>query len=142
MGILTPHRGTHIDTPISWVSLPHTRAHSVPSQSQRGTTHPSHGHTQLMGSLTGQITQFVSWRMSHKVVIIKTLLSTTVKDEGYSPSPTEIGQLVFSAPSKEVCMNTSSVTRQPRLSACRETLPQASYIQNKLSSHLFSLLHK
>jgi hypothetical protein len=53
MGILTPHRGTHIDTPISWASSPHTGAHNVPSQSQRGTTHPSHGHTQLMGSLIG-----------------------------------------------------------------------------------------
>jgi hypothetical protein len=37
-------------TPNSWASSPHTgtqRSISV----QRGTTHPSHGHTQLMGSL-------------------------------------------------------------------------------------------
>jgi hypothetical protein len=45
------------DTPISWAhpthGIPHpTGAHSVPSPSQRGTTHPSHGHTQLMGFLT------------------------------------------------------------------------------------------
>jgi hypothetical protein len=40
------------DTPNSWASSPHTGAHSVPSPSQRGTTHPSHGHTQLMGFLT------------------------------------------------------------------------------------------
>jgi hypothetical protein len=39
----SPHRGTHIDTPISWESSPHIGAHIVPSQSQRGTTHPSHG---------------------------------------------------------------------------------------------------
>jgi hypothetical protein len=73
MGILTPHRGTHIDTPISWASLPHTGAHNVPFQSQRGMTHPSHGHTQLTGSLTGRLTQSVSWRMSHEAVIINTL---------------------------------------------------------------------
>jgi hypothetical protein len=53
---------------------------------------------------------------------ILSLCSTTVRDEGYSPSPTETGCLVFSTPSKEVCMSTSSVTRQPRLSACSETL--------------------
>jgi hypothetical protein len=40
------------DTPNSWASSPHTVAHNVPSLSQRGTTHPSHGHTQLMGFLT------------------------------------------------------------------------------------------
>jgi hypothetical protein len=40
------------DTPNSWASSPHTGAHNVPSPSQRGTTHPSHGHTQLMGFLT------------------------------------------------------------------------------------------
>jgi hypothetical protein len=40
------------DTPNSWASSPHTGAHSIPSPSQRGTTHPSHGHTQLMGFLT------------------------------------------------------------------------------------------
>jgi hypothetical protein len=44
---------THLmGTPNSWASSPHTGAHNVPSSSQRGTTHPSHGHTQLMGSLT------------------------------------------------------------------------------------------
>jgi hypothetical protein len=32
--------------------LPHTRAHNVPSPSQRGTTHLSHGNTQHMGFLT------------------------------------------------------------------------------------------
>jgi hypothetical protein len=40
------------DTPNSWASSPHTGAHNVPSLSQRRTTHPSHGHTQLMGFLT------------------------------------------------------------------------------------------
>jgi hypothetical protein len=40
------------DTPNSWASSPHTGAHNIPSLSQRGTTHPSHGHTQLMGFLT------------------------------------------------------------------------------------------
>jgi hypothetical protein len=37
-----PH--THLmGTPNSWASSPHTGAHNVPSPSQRGTTHPSHG---------------------------------------------------------------------------------------------------
>jgi hypothetical protein len=64
-----PH--THLmGTPNSWASSPHTGAHNVPSPSQRGTTHPSHGHTQLMGFLTGRLTQSVSWRMSHAAVII------------------------------------------------------------------------
>jgi hypothetical protein len=64
-----PH--THLmGTPNSWASSPHTGAHNVPSPSQRGTTHPSHGHTQLMGSLSGRLTQSVSWRMSHAAVII------------------------------------------------------------------------
>jgi hypothetical protein len=40
------------ETPNSWASSPHIGAHNVPSPSQRGTTHPSHGHTQLMGFLT------------------------------------------------------------------------------------------
>jgi hypothetical protein len=58
-------RGTH--------GLHHlTQGHNVPSLSQRGTTHPSHGHTQLMGSLSGRLTQSVSWRMSHAAVIINT----------------------------------------------------------------------
>jgi hypothetical protein len=66
-----PH--THLmGTPNSWASSPHTGAHNVPSPSQRGTTHPSHGHTQLMGSLSGRLTQSVSWRMSHTAVIINT----------------------------------------------------------------------
>jgi hypothetical protein len=79
MGSFTPHKGTHRfilnDKPISWASsllrgtqrlifvsermthpshgnLPYTWAHNVPSLSQRGTTHPTHGHTQLMGFLT------------------------------------------------------------------------------------------
>jgi hypothetical protein len=39
-------------TPNSWTSSPHTGAHDVPSLFQRGTTHPSHGHTQFMGFLT------------------------------------------------------------------------------------------
>ena len=66
-----PH--THLmGTPNSLDSSPHTGAHNVPSPSQRGTTHPSHGHTQLMGSLTGRLTQSVSWRMSHVTVIINT----------------------------------------------------------------------
>jgi hypothetical protein len=60
------------DTPNSWASSPHTGAHNVPSPSQRGTTHPSHENTQLMGSLSGRLTQSVSWRMSHAVVIINT----------------------------------------------------------------------
>jgi hypothetical protein len=59
------------DTPNSWASSPHTGAHNIPSSSQRGTTHPTHGlphptqghtmfhlclreepHTQQMGFLT------------------------------------------------------------------------------------------
>jgi hypothetical protein len=32
--------------------LPFLGAHNIPSLSQRGTTHPTHGHTQLMGFLT------------------------------------------------------------------------------------------
>ena len=63
MGIFTPHRGTH------HFILVH-----------RGMTYPYHGHTQHMGSLTGRITQSVSWRMSHEVVIINTLCS-------YNPNP-------------------------------------------------------
>jgi hypothetical protein len=77
MGFLTPHK-----------------AHNVPSPSQRGTTHswapnswassPTHEHTtfllhlreephtQLMGFLSGRLTQSVSWRMSHADVIINT----------------------------------------------------------------------
>jgi hypothetical protein len=59
-GLLHPSQGYtsfHLrlrenDTPNSWASSPHTGAHNVPSLSQRGTTHPSHGHTQLMGFLT------------------------------------------------------------------------------------------
>jgi hypothetical protein len=72
------HRGTQHSisvsernhTPNSWASSPLTQGHNVPSLSQRGTTHPSHGHTQLMGSLSGRLTQSVSWRMSHAAVII------------------------------------------------------------------------
>jgi hypothetical protein len=67
--------------------------------------------------------------------------STTVRDEGYSPLPTGAWQLVFSTPSKEVCTSTSSVTHRPRLSACSETLPMASYSQNELASK-FSLNSK
>jgi hypothetical protein len=48
--------------------------------------------------------------------------STTVRDKGYSPPPTKSWQRVFSVPSKEVCPSTSTVTRQPRLSACNENL--------------------
>jgi hypothetical protein len=97
MGSFTPHKGTHHfisnDTPISWASsllrdtqcfisvsermthpthgnIPYTGEHNVPSLSHRGTTNPSHGHTQLMVSLLGRITQFVSWRMYHTTVII------------------------------------------------------------------------
>jgi hypothetical protein len=55
MGTFTPHRGTHHIISV-----------------QRGTIHPSHGHTQHMGSLTGRLTQSVSWRMSHEAVIINT----------------------------------------------------------------------
>ena len=77
MGILTPHRGIHIDTPISWASSTYTGAHIVSSQSQRGMTHPSHGNTQLMGSLTGCRSSVseenISWRMSHEAVIINNL---------------------------------------------------------------------
>jgi hypothetical protein len=57
-------------TPNSWDSSPHIGAHNVPSPSQRGTTHPSHGHIQLMVSLTGRLTQSMSWRMSHAAIII------------------------------------------------------------------------
>jgi hypothetical protein len=50
---LREERHTHLmGTPNSWASSPHTGAHNIPSPSQRGTTHPSHGHTQLMGFLT------------------------------------------------------------------------------------------
>jgi hypothetical protein len=38
------------DTPNSWASSPHTGAHNIPSPSQRGTTHPSHGHTPHRGT--------------------------------------------------------------------------------------------
>jgi hypothetical protein len=67
--------------------------------------------------------------------------SMTVRDRGYSPPPTGSWKLVFSTPSKEVCVSTSSVTRQPRLSACSKTLPMDSYSQNELASHIFSQLH-
>jgi hypothetical protein len=60
-------RGT---THLSHGNIPYTGARIVPYPSQRGTTHPSHGNTQLMGSLLGRLTQYVSWRMSHAVVII------------------------------------------------------------------------
>jgi hypothetical protein len=41
---LREERHTHLmGTPNSWASSPHTGAHIVPSMSQRGTTHPSHG---------------------------------------------------------------------------------------------------
>jgi hypothetical protein len=40
----------------SWASSPHIGAHNIPSPSQRGTTHPSHGNTQLMGFLIGRLT--------------------------------------------------------------------------------------
>jgi hypothetical protein len=46
--------------------------HNVQVLSHIGTTHPSHGHTQLMGSLSGRLTQSVSWRVSHVAVIINT----------------------------------------------------------------------
>jgi hypothetical protein len=101
--VSSPHRGTQHSiyvseknhTPSSWASSPHkgtqhsisvlemnhthglphpTHGNNVPSPSQRETTHPSHGHTQLMGSISGRITQSVSWRMSHVVVIINTFL--------------------------------------------------------------------
>jgi hypothetical protein len=39
-------------TPNSWASSLHIGAPNIPSPSQRGTTHPSNGHTQLMGFLT------------------------------------------------------------------------------------------
>jgi hypothetical protein len=62
---------THLmGTPNSWASSTSTGAHNVPSSPQRGTTHRSHGHTQLMGSLLGRLTQFVSSRMSYAAVII------------------------------------------------------------------------
>jgi hypothetical protein len=60
---------------------------------------------------------------------ILSLCSMTVRDEGYSPPPTGNWKLVFSTPSKEVCMSTSSVTRQPHLSSCSQTLPMASFSQ-------------
>jgi hypothetical protein len=109
MGFLTPqgHTTFHLrlrEEPhthlMGFMGSPHTGAHNIPSPSQRGTTHPSHGHTQLMGFLTphrgtqrsisvsernhtpiswahpthgllsGRLTQSVSWRMSHAAVII------------------------------------------------------------------------
>jgi hypothetical protein len=59
-GLLHPSQGYtsfHLclrenDTPNSWDSSPHTGAHNIPSLSQRGTTHSSHGYTQLTGFLT------------------------------------------------------------------------------------------
>jgi hypothetical protein len=39
--------------PNSWDSLPHTKAHTIYSSSHRGTTDLTHGHTQLMGFLSG-----------------------------------------------------------------------------------------
>jgi hypothetical protein len=53
--------------------------------------------------------------------------TTTMRDQGYSPPPIGNWQLVFYTPRKEVCTSTSSVTRQPRLSSCSETLPIDSY---------------
>jgi hypothetical protein len=38
--------------PITWAPSPLTGVHDIPSPSERGTTHPTHGHTQLMGFLT------------------------------------------------------------------------------------------
>jgi hypothetical protein len=60
MGSFTPHRHTcgfisvseRTTHPTHGLPHPHTGTHSVPSPSHRGTTHPSHGHTQLMGFLT------------------------------------------------------------------------------------------
>jgi hypothetical protein len=56
--------------------------------------------------------------------------SMTVRDKGYSPPPTGSWQPVFSIPSKEVCVSTSTVTRQPRLSACSEN-PAHGFLQPK-----------
>jgi hypothetical protein len=66
-----PH--THLmGSPNSWASSPHTGARNVPYPSQRETTNPSHGHVQLMGSLSGRLSHSVSWWMSHAIVIINT----------------------------------------------------------------------
>jgi hypothetical protein len=92
---LNPKRN---DTPIKWAPSPHTAVHIISSQSreerhthlmgiltpqrgthrfisiQRGTTHPSHEHTQHMGSLTGRLNlvseENVPSRMSHEAAII------------------------------------------------------------------------
>jgi hypothetical protein len=38
--------------PMTWAPSPLTVVHNIPSPSERGTTHPTHGYTQLMGFLT------------------------------------------------------------------------------------------
>jgi hypothetical protein len=65
--------------------------------------------------------------------------STTIRDEGYSPPPTGTWQLVFSTPSKEVCTSTFSVTHQPHLSSCSQTLPMSSYRHIELNAQHFPL---
>jgi hypothetical protein len=78
MGFLTPQRGTQRSifvsernhTPISWAHP----THGLPHPTQGHTTFllrlREEQHTQLMGSLSGRLTQSVSWRISHAVVII------------------------------------------------------------------------
>jgi hypothetical protein len=48
--------------------------------------------------------------------------SATGRDGDYSPPPMGSWQWVFSVPSKEVCLSTSTVTRQPHLLDCNENL--------------------
>jgi hypothetical protein len=64
--------------------------------------------------------------------------STTVRDKSYSPPLTGNWQPVFSTPRKDFCTSTSSITRQPCLSACSKTLPMDSYIQNELASQFLA----
>jgi hypothetical protein len=64
-----------------------------------------------------------------------------VRDEGYSPPPTRNRPPVFPTPRKEVYTSTSSVTRQPRLSSCSQTLPMDSFSQKRAYfSALLSIL--
>jgi hypothetical protein len=65
--------------------------------------------------------------------------STTVRNRGYSPPPTRNWQLVFFIPSKEVCTSTYSVTRQPHLSSCSQTLLVASFSQKRAYCSTFPL---
>jgi hypothetical protein len=68
---------------------------------------------------------------------ILSLFSTTVRDKGYSPPPIGTGCLIFSIMSKESCTSTSSVTHQPHLLSCSQTMSMDSSIQNNITAQLF-----